>query len=199
MKNEGLKKLEIYKVEGEDFADNDFLVFLHVEDDCTITIVLNDDEINQINLSGLEDSVLDIHVDDLFIQEKIFTFDAPDNVHEPLDVNCIEQLIEGQIFYSGIMNEAGIEKLVELIKANYVTKVSVKEFEDKVFEVEGVRINIIDTASDDDEDWIDINKDYLMIDAYPYTQPMNGESTVDELKNERLRPLIKTIVPKHWW
>ena len=65
--------------------------------------------------------------------------------------------------------------------------------------MEGVRINIIDTASDDDEDWIDINKDYLMIDAYPYTQPMNGEATVDELKNERLRPLITTIVPKRWW
>lgn len=192
MKNEGLKKLEIYKVEGEDFADNDFLVFLHVEDDCIVTIVLNDDEINQINLSGLEDSVLDIHVDDLFIKEKIFTFDAPDNVHEPLDVNCIEQLIEGQIFYSGIMNEAGIEKLVELIKANYVTKVSIKEFEDKVFEIEGVRINILYIEPD-------INKDYLMIDAYPYTQPIDGEVTVDELKDERLRPLIKTIVPKQWW
>lgn len=38
-----------------------------------------------------------------------------------------------------------------------------------------------------------------MIDAYPYTQPMDGEVTVDELRNERILPLITTIVPKHWW
>ena len=192
-----LKKLAMYKVEGEDFTDDDFLVFLHVEDDCIVAIVLNDDEINQINLSGLEDSILDIRVDDLFIQEKILTFDALDNAHEPLDINCIEKLIEGYMFYSGTVNEAGIEKLITLIKNEYETKVSIKEFEDSVFEVEGVRVDIIEINSDNDEDYID--KDYLMIDAYPYTQPMNGEATVDELKNERLRPLITTIVPKRWW
>jgi len=196
MKNEELKKLAMYKVEGKDFTDDDFLVFLHVEDHSVIVIALTDDEINQINLAGLEDSVLDINVNDSFIQEKIFAFDALDDKHDPLDVDSIEQLIEGQMFYSGTINEAGIEKLVGLIKDNYVSKVSIEEFEDQVFEVEGVRIKVTDPDSDE-EDWID--KDYVMIDAYPYTQPMDGEVTVDELRNERIRPLITTIVPKHWW
>ena len=173
-----------------------FLVFLHVEDHSVIVIALTDDEINQINLAGLEDSVLDINVNDSFIQEKIFAFDALDDKHDPLDVDSIEQLIEGQMFYSGIVNEAGIEKLVGLIKDNYVSKVSIEEFEDQVFEVEGVRIKVTDPDADE-EDWID--KDYVMIDAYPYTQPMDGEVTVDELRNERILPLITTIVPKHWW
>lgn len=196
MKNEELKKLAMYKVEGKDFADDVFLVFLHVEDHSVIVIALTDDEINQINLAGLEDSVLDINVNDSFIQEKIFAFDALDDKHDPLDVDSIEQLIEGQMFYSGIVNEAGIEKLVGLIKDNYVSKVSIEEFEDQVFEVEGVRIKVTDPDADE-EDWID--KDYVMIDAYPYTQPMDGEVTVDELRNERILPLITTIVPKHWW
>jgi len=196
MKNEELKKLAMYKVEGKDFTDDDFLVFLHVEDHSVIVIALTDDEINQINLAGLEDSVLDINVNDSFIQEKIFAFDALDDKHDPLDVDSIEQLIEGQMFYSGTINEAGIEKLVGLIKDNYVSKVSIEEFEDQVFEVEGVRIKVTDPDSDE-EDWID--KDYVMIDAYPYTQPMDGEVTVDELRNERIRLLITTIVPKHWW
>lgn len=147
-------------------------------------------------MAGLEDSVLDINVNDSFIQEKIFAFDALDDKHDPLDVDSIEQLIEGQMFYSGIVNEAGIEKLVGLIKDNYVSKVSIEEFEDQVFEVEGVRIKVTDPDADE-EDWID--KDYVMIDAYPYTQPMDGEVTVDELRNERILPLITTIVPKHWW
>lgn len=196
MKNEELKKLAMYKVEGKDFTDDDFLVFLHVEDHSVIVIALTDDEINQINLAGLEDSVLDINVNDSFIQEKIFAFDALDDKHDPLDVDSIEQLIEGQMFYSGTVNEAGIEKLVGLIKDNYVSKVSIEEFEDQVFEVEGVRIKVTDPDADE-EDWID--KDYVMIDAYPYTQPMDGEVTVDELRNERIRPLITTIVPKYWW
>ena len=193
-----IKKLAMYKIEGEDFDDNEFLVFLHVQIDRVVAIVLNEDEINCINLAGLEeDSILDISIDDEYIQNNILTFDTVDTSRKkPLVIEDIEQLLYAQIFYSGTVNEIGIKKLVSLLKANYETKVSISTFEDTVFSVEGVKIDIVDINSDYEKC---IDKDCLMIDQYPYTQPIDGEATVDELKNQRLRPLIKTIVPKSWW
>lgn len=197
MKNKELKKLETYKVESEDFADNDFIVFLHIDTNFVVLIELSDDEINQINLAGL-DSVLDINVDDLFLQEKVLILytKVDENDHAPIDIDAVEQIMGSQLFYSGIVNEAGIDKLMKLIKDSYISKVSIAELENQVFEVEGIKIDLVNkNVSEFDKD----DTDYLMIDAYPYTVPMDGEATIDELKNERIYSLIDTIVPKKWW
>lgn len=193
-----LKKLAMYKVEGEDFADDDFIVFLHMDNNFVVLIELNDDEINQINLAGLEDSVLDINVDDLFLQKKVLILytKVDENDHAPIDIDAVEQIMGAQLFYSSIVNEAGIDKLMKLIKDSYISKVSIAEFENQVFEVEGIKIDLVNkNVPKFDKD----DTDYLMIDAYPYTVPMDGEATIDELKNERIYSLIDTIVPKKWW
>ena len=58
-------------------------------------------------------------------------------------------------------------------------KITLKEFIDEVWEIEHVKISI---------DFKD-NLTHL-VDHYPYTEPMDGECTVDELLNQRIRPIL---------
>lgn len=183
-----LKQLNIYKLEGEDWYDNEFGIILHIEEKICILITLTEEEINKINLAALEKSNLDFNVDDDFMN-KIFHIIITDN--RDLTLSDMEKSMDCSFLYSGTMGKEGYDKLLEVLIPKYNSKVSIKEFEEQVYSVEGVRINVCESNI--------ISEDRLVINPYFYTEPMEKDASIIDLKEERIEPLIDTIVIKKWW
>ena len=57
-------------------------------------------------------------------------------------------------------------------------RITLKEFEEEVFKVEGIKIEIKNLRDD------------LLVPHYPYTTPMSNEATVSDLINQRIMPVI---------
>lgn len=65
---------------------------------------------------------------------------------------------------------------------NIPEKITIEEFIEEVWQVEHLKINLKNVP------------DGALINHYPYKEPMNGEFTVDEFLEARIRPLLKSVI-----
>lgn len=65
---------------------------------------------------------------------------------------------------------------------NIREKITIEEFVEEVWQVEHLRINVKNIPKG------------ALINHYPYKEPMDGEFTVDEFLETRIRPLLKSVI-----
>lgn len=179
---------------GED-SDDLFILCIHSDDTSFVGMTLTDEEINQLNQSGLDNTGLPASID--YYMNALFRIDIveKDNVKFPLDKESVEQAIECHLYYSGIIHSGAFEQLLSQIKKKYERKISISEFEQQVWKIEGVKIKVFNKHDKDAE----LNELYSLIDPYPFITGMDGEKTVEDLMRTRIDPLLDAIVPQRWW
>ena len=70
-----------------------------------------------------------------------------------------------------------------------MSKITMTEFIQKVWEVERIKLEFVPNEGED----VDLNTIY--VDEYPYTEPMDGNCTVDDFFAMRIDPIFEKVSP----